>query len=201
MSAKPYMPEEEAAYLEEAYKQARIILEYGSGGSTTLAASMPGKFIMSIESDIEWARELRRDLASATSPVILQHIDIGEVGPWGRPLSDKCWRNYHRYSHWVWDQPWFRPPDTVLIDGRFRTACLATVILRTTVPVRVLFDDYAVRDRYRLIERVLAPDKLVGRLAEFNVEPGAYSAGDLGILIEQYFLMTVHGEGEKAYKL
>lgn len=198
---KPSMPDDESAYLTEVYEDAHVILEYGSGGSTRVAAHMPDKFIMSVESDLDWARQLRRDLASAASPVILQHIDIGEVGLWGRPLTDQSWRGYHKYSNFVWDQPWFRQPDVVLIDGRFRTACLAAVILRTTRPVKVLFDDYGVRERYQLIERLIKPDKMIGRMAEFSVKPGAYSPSDIGFLIEQFFWMTVHGEGEEAYRL
>jgi hypothetical protein len=198
---KPFMPEEETEHLIDTYRDAHVILEYGSGGSTRVAADMPDKFIMSVESDLDWARQLRRDLADAISSVIVQHVDIGEVGPWGRPLTDKSWRGYHNYPNSVWDEPWFRQPDVVLIDGRFRTACLAAVILRTSRPVTVLFDDYGVRERYRIVERVMKPDRMIGRMAEFSVKPGAYSPSDIGFLIEQFFWMTVHGEGEEAYRL
>jgi len=195
------MPDAEVAHLKQAYADARVILEYGSGGSTRLAAGMPGKFVMSVESDPDWMRKLRRDLATAASPVILQHVDIGPVGAWGRPLTDAGWRTYHRYPNSVWEQPWFKQPDVVLIDGRFRTACLAAVILQTRRPVRVLFDDYGVRDRYRLVERIIEPQAMYGRMAEFLVMPGAYTKADIGFLVEQYFQMTIHGEGEVAYRL
>lgn len=201
MTATPYMPKDETVYLTQIYKKARVILEYGSGGSTRLAAATPGKFIMSVESDLAWVRQLRRDLVGEASPVILQHVDIGPVGPWGRPLSDDMWRGYHRYPNSVWDQSWFRQPDVVLIDGRFRTACLATVMMRTLSPVRVLFDDYGVRERYRLVEKIIKPSKIIGRMAEFMVLPDAISHADFGFLIEQFFQMTVHGEGEAAYRL
>ncbi|MET4132433.1 hypothetical protein ABIE62_001568 [Porphyrobacter sp. MBR-155] len=201
MTNKPFMPEAETAHLTQVYADARVILEYGSGGSTRVAAAMPGKFIMSVESDLDWTRGLRRDLAGAASPVILHHVDIGPTGPWGRPLSDDKWRAYHRYPNTVWDQTWFRQPDVVLIDGRFRTACLAAVMLRTSRPVKVLFDDYGVREKYRLVEKVIKPSQTIGRMAEFTVLPGATSQADLGFLIEQFFEMTVHGEGEAAYRL
>lgn len=195
------MPEAEVEHLKRAYADARIILEYGSGGSTRVAADMPGKFVMSVESDLDWMRKLRRDLVTAASPVILQHVDIGPVGPWGRPLSHAHWRTYHRYPNSVWEQPWFRQPDTVLIDGRFRNACFAAVILHAKRPVKVLFDDYGLRERYRLVERIIQPHSISGRLAEFLVAPGAYTRDDIGFLVEQYFQITVHGEGEESYRL
>lgn len=195
------MPEEEVAYLAQAYQDAHVILEYGSGGSTRLAAGLLGKFVMSVESDPDWMRSLRRDLVDAVSPVILYYADIGPVGPWGRPLSDRGWRGFHRYPNSVWDQPWFREPDTVLIDGRFRTACFATVLMRTEKPVRVLFDDYGLREKYQLVERILKPSKIVGRLAEFSVLPDAYSKSELSFLVGQFFEGTIHGQSEEAYKL
>lgn len=195
----PFMPEEETAYLTQAYEKAQVILEYGSGGSTRLAAAMPDKYIVSVESDVDWMRSLRRDLVGAPSPVILHHGDIGPVGRWGRPVNEGPWRKFPNYPLSVWDQPWFRQPDTVLIDGRLRTACFATVLMLTQKPVRVLFDDYGVREKYRLVERLIEPVRLVGRLAEFELNPGAYDATDVGFLIRQFFEGTVLGQGEDAY--
>lgn len=193
----PFMPEAETAYLKGAYEQARIILEYGSGGSTRLAAQMKGKYVMSVESDIEWTRELRRELTGSRSLVTLLHVDIGETGRWGRPIDDASWRHYHAYPNAIWDKSWFRDPDTILIDGRFRTACLATVLLRTRNQVRVLFDDYTVRPKYQIVERVIKPVELVGRMAVFEVGPNMVRREDIGILIEQYFTVTFAKAAEK----
>ena len=55
----PAMPEAEAAHLRAAYAEADAILEYGAGGSTMLAARMPGKRVWSVESDADWAATLR----------------------------------------------------------------------------------------------------------------------------------------------
>lgn len=201
MSTLPFMPEAETAHLMAVYGQARVILEYGPGGSTHLAAAMANKFIMSVESDLGWVQKLRADVASAVSPVILHHIDIGPTGRWSRPLTDAMWRGYHRYPNSVWGQSWFRQPDVVLIDGRFRTACLAAILLQTKHEVRVLFDDYGVREKHQLIEKVIKPSRLVGRMAQFIVPPDAFSKTDIGFLIEQFFQISVHGETEAAYRL
>ena len=47
------LPEAEAALLRETYDRAGVILEYGSGGSTVLAAEQPGKTVPSVESSNE----------------------------------------------------------------------------------------------------------------------------------------------------
>lgn len=201
LTGLPYMPECEREHLTETYHQARVILEYGSGGSTEVAARMPGKYVMSVESDRGWARDLRNRLVGAEclSPVVVHHVDIGQTGLWGRPLDDRCWRDFHLYPNDVWEQGWFRPPDTILIDGRFRTACLATVLLRTEQPVRVLFDDYLVRPLYQQVERIVRPIRLIGRMAEFEIEPGQVRPSEIGFLISQFFQASIHGMGEKYY--
>lgn len=197
------MPEAEAAHLLAAYEEAQVILEYGSGGSTRAAAQMSGKLVFSVESDRDWARSLRREIAAfpPRSQVIILHVDIGRTGPWGRALDESAWRNYHRYPNAIWDEPYFRHPDLVLIDGRFRAACLLTVALRASRPVRVLFDDYHDRPKYHMVERILQPVRSIGRMAEFHVEPGSVRNEDMGFLIGQYFDVTVHGRGRTAYDL
>jgi hypothetical protein len=74
-------------------------------------------------------------------------------------------------------------------------------MLHTQRPVRVLFDDYGVRDTYRLVENVVEPSRIIGRMAEFTIQPGAVAYRDASFLVKQFFQMTVHGEGEKAYRL
>lgn len=197
------MPEEEAAYLHGCYDGARIILEYGSGGSTELAARMPGKLVISVESDRDWARSLRRKIADAhpVSQVIIQHVYIGETGAWGRPVADDNWQNFHRYPNAIWAEPFFRHPDVILIDGRFRPACLMTAMLRITRPVTVLFDDYTDRPRYHLVEKLVRPSRLIGRMAEFQLQPGQIGSADVGFVISQFFEATFAGKGGASYAL
>ncbi|MFZ1345174.1 hypothetical protein [Thiothrix eikelboomii] len=199
MTQNPSMPETEAAHLTKAYQGARVILEYGSGGSTRIAAQMPGKYVMSVESDRDWARSLRREIAAAVplSPVIVHHVDIGATAAWGRVVDESGWRHYHRYPNGIWDEPFFRHPDVVLIDGRFRVACLMTVLLRIQRPVRVLFDDYADRPKYQRSEALVRPRRMIGRMAEFEIDPGMIRPRDIGFVIGRYFEVTVHHANQK----
>lgn len=197
----PSMPEAEAEHLRNAYRRASVILEYGSGGSTRLASQMPGKLVLSVESDLAWARALRREIANAAplSPAVVYHVDIGPTGRWGRPVDESGWKRYHCYPNAIWDEPFFRHPDVVLIDGRFRPACLVATMLHATRPVTVLFDDYIDRPRYRLVETFLAPVRLIGRMAEFHVTPGGLHPRDVGRAIGMFFDVTVQGKGPTSY--
>ncbi|MFC3170283.1 hypothetical protein [Paracoccus fontiphilus] len=197
------MPAAEVKHLTEAYHHARVILEYGSGASTRIASAMPRKYVLSVESDRQWARNLRADLRLAQHPgqVIVYYVDIGPTGPWGRVLNDREWRSFHRYPNAIWQEPYFRHPDVILIDGRFRTACLISAMLQVTKPVIVLFDDYVDRPKYQLVEKLITPQKIIGRMAHFQVEPNTLHHKDVSFAIEQFFQVTEHGQGSAAYKL
>lgn len=179
-------PPEEADCLRTTYAEARVILEYGSGGSTFLGASLPGKLIFSVESDRQWAIDLQHklDRASLPSPAVLYHVDIGPTGDWGRAIDEKRWYNFHRYPTAIWAESFFRSPDVVLVDGRFRPACFVASCLRTRKPLTILFDDYANRPAYHVVERLVAPEKIVGRMARFRVQPRDWPVCAHDLLLE-----------------
>ena len=181
-------PDAEANHVRAAYRDARAILEYGSGGSTVVAAEMAGKYVLSVESDRDWAMQLQLylDDANPPSPATVWHVDIGETGDWGRPRDHRAWRQFPNYALGIWDEPFFRHPDVILIDGRFRAACLMAALLRVERPVRVLFDDYFDRDRYHVVEEVIRPSAQIGRMAEFAVAPGQASRAALTQLVTSF---------------
>jgi len=71
----------------------------------------------------------------------VHHADIGPTRAWGYPSQNDRVQSYHTYALSVWDRRDFQDPDLVLIDGRFRAACLAAVKMRARRPTTVLFDD------------------------------------------------------------
>lgn len=182
------LPPEEAKALRRAYAEANVILEYGSGGSTMLAAAMPGKTIFSVESDVNWAASMaaRFQKNPPQAHVVLHPVDIGPTGPWGKPVDHSGWKSYHHYPLSVWDRTDFQHPDLILIDGRFRVACFITAALRISKPVIVLWDDYSVRRAYQEVERVIRPAAMYGRMAKFELEPMKLSNLDLSWIMKQY---------------
>lgn len=182
------MPDAEAALLREAYSQADVILEYGSGGSTVMAGDMSGKRVFSVESDKDWALMMRgwfaeNPPASGTAVDVIWS-DIGPTREWGYPSDHDQYLRYARYPLQVWDLPEFVQPDVVLVDGRFRVGCALATALRTAKPVRLLMDDYKRRTQYHKVEDWFGTPHLTGRMAEFTVQPITLDAKDLLQTIE-----------------
>lgn len=165
-------PPEEAAALRAAYGVARSVLEYGSGGSTVLAAEL-GANVWSVESDPDWACGLQGwlDAHPLTGRAQVLHVDIGPTRDWGHPVDTAGFRAWPDYALKVWDSPGFAHPDVVLVDGRFRLACFLTTAYRISRPVTLFFDDYLNRKAYHRAEAVCAPAAMIGRMARFDLTP------------------------------
>ena len=167
-------PEAEAAWLREAYEGAEVILEYGSGGSTVMAAEIGGKTVFSVESSKKWAKMMRRWFEA--HPPDGGHVEIvpiwvGPVKKWGMPIDDSHSNRFPRYPLKIWDHADFRQPDVVLVDGRFRIACVLATLYRTQKPVTLYFDDYTERTKYHIIEDFIPLKETRGRMARFDIEP------------------------------
>ncbi len=182
---KLLLPPAEAAHLTAAYAKASVILEYGTGGSTVLAGEGPDCTVFSVESDRRWFDRMSEWFAMnpPKGTVHMHHANIGPTGKWGMPATEAHFRRWTGYPVSVWDRPDFRHPDTVLIDGRFRIACLLTVALRINRPVIALVDDYAVRSRYQQVETLLRPARMIGRMAEFELTPMAFPVDQMGLIL------------------
>ena len=178
------LPEREAALVADFYGRCGTVLEYGSGGSTFLAASKPGRRVFAVESCEAWTADMHRHLALAqvADRVRMHHVDIGATGSWGRP------RGAERIAHWpdypgsVWDRADFEQPEVILIDGRFRLGCFLTALQRITRPATILWDDYTWRRQYHAAETVLGPVRTVGRMAQFDIVPGLLKSGHQDLL-------------------
>jgi hypothetical protein len=186
------LPPKEARAVQAAYEKARVILEYGSGGSTALAAGMAGKVIFSVESDGHWAEGLREWFAANPPPaekVVVHHVDVGPTRKWGIPSNTDHWQSFHTYPLSVWQLADFEHPDVVLVDGRFRAACFLQVLFAISRPVTLLFDDYAPRPGYHAVERFAKPVRMHGRMAEFHLTPMAMQNADLPFVLSQFAIV------------
>lgn len=185
------MPEAEAKLLTLAYAGADVILEYGSGGSTVVAAEMAGKRVISVEGDAAW-HAMMLDYFAQTPPLAnltMHYADIGPTKAWAFPKGEARFRDWPAYALGVWDLPDFQHPDVVLIDGRFRAGCFLATMFRIQKPTLVLWDDYADRREYHRIETLVKPTEMIGHMALFELSPTAVPADRL-LWILQTFLLT-----------
>jgi hypothetical protein len=175
------LPPDVQDFVTEEYARAGTILEYGSGGSTVVAAQA-GARTFTVESDAAWGRNIERwlDSRGLGQNVTLHLADIGPTGAWGKPERTRLVhaRRYLRYPHSVWDRPDFRKPDVILVDGRFRVACFLAALARIERRTRLLFDDYAGRTDYHVVEGFQKPLKMIDRMAVFDLEPRTISSLD-----------------------
>lgn len=184
-------PEAEAQLVALAYGEAGVILEYGSGGSTVLAAEMAGKRVFSVESDPDWLAMMQGYFVQ-NPPAAKLTLQLGDIGPtksWGFPKGEQDFRKWPEYPLAVWDLPEFEAPDVVLIDGRFRAACFLAVLFRIKKPTLVLWDDYTERREYHAIEELVKPSEIVGHMALFELLPMAVPPERL-LWIIQTFMRT-----------
>lgn len=175
-------------YFEKRLREATTYLEYGSGGSTVLAASL-GKRVYSVDSDRIFLTRVQEALCehapNNASNVSLLYANIGFTREWGQPVFRKPtpnrmarWRQYYEML-WVSLNLARIVPDLVLVDGRFRVAC-ALFCMKHLIssPNSVLIvDDYMGREWYLEIERFGEMVDVVGRMAVFR--PKAFDLSDL----------------------
>jgi hypothetical protein len=182
------MPPAESAALRDAYAGARVIVEYGSGGSTVLAGERPEGTVFSVESDALWLADMARWFAvhPPKSRVELHHADIGPTRAWGFPKGRKARDSWPDYALSVWDRPDFITPDLVLVDGRFRLACMLTTLYAITGPTILLVDDYIDRVPYHRFESLVGAPMLIGRMARFDITPQPLPERDLGWIADSY---------------
>jgi hypothetical protein len=194
LAARPKltMPEAEEQALRDHIAKARVILEYGSGGSTAIAAENQGKLVFSVESDAAWADNMRIYFTQ-NPPQARLHLHYANIGPtkaWGHPKDDTQFRKWPSYPLDVWKSPSFEQPELVLIDGRFRVACFLATLFCSKAPVTVLFDDYLDRVHYHSVEEFVPVAQYYGRMARFDVTPMAIPQQKLGWVFQQ-FLTTL----------
>lgn len=168
------MTENELNLLQSELRNARYYLEFGSGNSTMLAASLHNIHRMDIvESDDSFFREKVYPVSSVkealdSGKLVYHYIDVGETGEWGYPVTTdrmEFWPEYHRKA--------FRTKtnyDLVLIDGRFRIACILQTCLRCSNKTHILVHDFFNRPHYFVVLPFLNLIKQVDTFGLFKID-------------------------------
>ena len=141
-------------------RKTRVLIEFGCGGSTMLALKLGVPHIFSTESDPEWAEKLRTSSELTSLPEecrpAIRYCDIGPVGEWGAPVDESGRERWPRYHADVWNDVASNKVDCVLVDGRFRVACVLQALLRIRADVPVIVHDFWNREHYHAVLPFLA---------------------------------------------
>ncbi|MFN9546399.1 MAG: hypothetical protein ACK6AD_04920 [Cyanobacteriota bacterium] len=178
------LPEKVIALLSDLYAKKSVVLEYGTGGSTFLALEAnEGNTLFGCETDSHWLNRLclevaLRGLGGRFFPI---YQDIGATKEWGMPCFEKEPYTDARGIRMLQAPglPWEvmnrlgTSPDVILIDGRFRVACFITCWANIQKPTTLIFDDYAGRPAYHVVEELTKPVEMVDRAAIFELTPQA----------------------------
>jgi hypothetical protein len=146
-------------------------LEFGAGGSTLLAAAIVPQ-VISVENDLAFINQIIRKLKTRPkrSDPLFFHIDQNPIGEWGFPetIDPAILR---KYAETVWlESAVPATVKTVLVDGRFRRACLLHAIRHLDTSVDFLVHD---SDRYMdLVNDFFVEVKRVDTLRHLRKMPG-----------------------------
>lgn len=173
--ARPLEPED-IDLLQICYEEAQVILEYGAGEATLIAAQMPDKLVIGIEHDPSRALELQTLIDSRHYPAL--------VTIWG--TSEDPAHDPASALNTIWSEPFFRPPDVVIINGPLRRAYLLEVCKQTRKPLIALVADFATHDDDQYIARFIKPTRTAARLTEFHINPRIWSPADEAFLKDIY---------------
>jgi hypothetical protein len=163
------MGEKELDLFDRMLSKGSVYFEFGMGGSTLFASEHPNlKHITAVDASSEWVEKVRKEESIGadirSGRIQLEFVDIGPVGEFSMPLESnpEKERNYSRAI--VGAQP---IPDVVLVDGRYRPACLMMTLLEAMrqnwTRLTIMMHDYN-RAKYQdVAERVLGkPTDLQG---------------------------------------
>lgn len=177
VSLEPHFDAGSIDYFNTALKSCNQYLEWGTGGSTLVAAKL-GKNFIAIDSDKYFLESVKKQIVkhgyANKNSQLLHYADIGVTKEWGQPIFQA--KNKLRLKRWAKysDIPINKKkpflPDLILIDGRFRVACALKAIkyLHMKLDYTILVDDYESRTEYKEIERFANLMQLEGRMAVFK---------------------------------
>ena len=165
----PAMTSAEIEFFESCLDRAQHYYEFGSGGSTKLAASM-GLNVHGVESDRRWLEQLQSEVGDACK---VNHVDIGPTKEWGYPVDLRAADQFPNYSRSIHTQD--LPFDLILVDGRFRVASTLESIdyvLEKGDPAcaRIFIHDFWNREFYKPVLEFLDAEKTVETAGLFKIK-------------------------------
>lgn len=182
---QPQMTAAEVTQLELQLAGRESLLEFGSGGSTIVAARQVGR-IVSVDSDPAWLTRVAAELTHVPVEFTPYHADIGPVGEWGWPADESRLRDWPHYHAHIW-RHLSGSPDAVLVDGRFRVACLLQAIIHCRPDTMLIFHDFWNRPHYHIVLKHADVLARVDSLAVLRAKPQIDGKVVLHDLFDHFF--------------
>ena len=165
MPQQAMMSKEEQAMFEKYLDlpTTKTYYEYGSGGSTIIAAIKPNiEQVITVESDQKYYNMLKESIHKVKrfkEKIIVHYVDVGCYDGAGYPPEFNFGLDY--YTHI--DKLEY-VPDVILIDGRWRVECAFHVFKKATEDTVILLHDFE-REEYKGIWACYDLFEVEGRLA------------------------------------
>ena len=161
------MDHRELALFEAFLHHSKRFVEFGSGGSTVLAARFVKQTIVSVDSSTAWLEDVSNAIAPTSSAEIhFKHVDIGPIKEWGYPVGTSRREQWPQYSTAVWNEAAAQDFDLALIDGRFRVPCFCEAIIHAPVGALIMIHDFH-RASYQVVREVARQIASIDTMAVF----------------------------------
>ena len=131
--------------------QSKIYFEYGCGGSTYLASLCNNiEKIYTVDSDIEWLNKVQHHINKKKNITYIYNEMLTIPNTYGIPGKNATDIQKIEYSNkFIKILP--NNVDTILIDGRFRVACVLKLYPYINENTIIIFDDFLDRPYYHNI--------------------------------------------------
>ena len=193
----PHMRLDEYSLFKELCRGRKVVLEYGSGGSTIYLLK-ENKDVFSVESNPDFygymnsIRFIKRELEKRLH---YSYIDLGPTNQWGKPLTKENHMNWGAYYSKVWNDINAAKTkiDIIFIDGRFRVCCCLFSILKVIEygwkDIVFIIHDFWRRNQYHVVLKFLQEIKSSNSLAAFKLRDDI-DMNEVNQMLQEYALVT-----------
>lgn len=151
---------------------ARKYIEFGAGGTTSMACEAGVQSVTSIETSLDFCAHIVEKYALRpyldTGRLRLHHFSIGDTKDWGYPIeppSERVLRDYQGLALMA------AGADLALVDGRYRVSSAAALFDVLEDDSILMVHDYFSRPKYHVLESIYSTVKGVGDLVVFKKIP------------------------------
>jgi hypothetical protein len=181
---QPRMSADEFTLFSSFVRVSERYFEFGTGGSTFAASLLRKSWIISIDSSQQWLDRVASKCAANNTKPELIFKDIGPVGDWGNPIDPSTRSRWPEYHGSVWNCPRSMNADLYLVDGRFRVACFAQIVLHCRPDAIIGFHDFASRRHYHCVREIAREIAVAESMAFF--QPLSVMRENAANILEKY---------------